>query len=112
MSLLRYGETLTIPSYQLIHRFQDITTGSVLLQCREQAVTSLTFLNVSNAIFKENTTDVDLRERCDMTVTETEDQLGIAFNLTRNVEGYFTCGRKSSAQQSQPKPIICKPLII
>ena len=102
-------EASPIPEYQLIHSIQDTTTGSVLLQCRE--VSSLKLLNVTNVIFRENTTDTDLHERDDVTVIETDDQLGIMFNLTRKLEGYYTCGWRidsNSVHESQPKPLICK----
>ena len=108
--LLGYGSSQNA-SYQLIHSNQDATTGSVLFQCREVTVTSLKLLNVANVIFRENTTDVDLRQRCDVTVIETDDQLGIMFNLTRNLEGYYTCGRRidsNSVNESSPIPLICK----
>ena len=104
-------EALPLPSYELIRSIQDSTTGSVLLQCREETTTSLEILNVANVIFRENSTDADLRERDDVTVIETEDQLGIEINLTRNLEGYYTCGRRidsNSVYESQPKPLICK----
>ena len=73
-------------------------------------------LNVTNVIFRENSTDTDLRERGDVTVIETDDQLGIMFNLTRNLEGYYTCGRRIDSNcvphGSQPKPLICKLVYI
>ena len=103
--LLGYGTALTLQIHNVT------TTGSVLLQCRDETTTSRKLLNVTNVIFRENSTDADLRERCDVTVIETEDQLGIVFNLTRNLEGYYTCGRRidsNSVYESQPKPLICK----
>ena len=104
-------ESSSRPEYELIHSIQDTKTGSVVFQCREETTTSLKLLNVTNVIFRENSTDTDLRERGDVTVIETDDQLGIVFNLTRNLEGYYICGRRidsNSVYESRPKPLICK----
>ena len=100
--------------FELKHSIQDTTTGAVKLQC--QARSSLKMLNVtdSNVVFwlsRKNATDAGLRERDDVKVTETEDQLGIVFNLTRDLEGYYTCGRRidsSNVSESPSVTLICE----
>ena len=108
--LLGYGTALTLPSYELIHNVT--TTGSALLQCREETTTSRKLLNVTNVIFRENSTDADLRERDDVIVIETDDRLGIVFNLTRNLEGSYTCERRTDSNcvpcESPPITLICE----
>ena len=107
--------SLNPPSYQLFHSRQYYaTTASIKLQCREETVTSLKFMNVADAKFwlnKTSPTDPSLRERADVTVTKTEDGLGITFNLTRNLEGNYTCGRRIDSEnvhESLPLTLICK----
>ena len=109
-----------IPVYELKHSIQDTTTGAVKLQCQEETRSSLKLLNVteSDVVFwlnRGNATDAGLRERDDVTVIETEDQLGIVFNLTRDLEGYYTCGRRIHSRYVYESPtviLICKPLSV
>ena len=117
LTLVDSSTTSPLSSYQLIRSIQNTTdtaiTGSVVFQCKE--VSSQKLLNVTNVIFRENSTDTDLRERCDVKVIETNDRLGIVFNLTRNLEGYYTCGRRTdsnSVYESPPKPLICKLMCV
>ena len=106
----------TTASYELKHAIQNTTTGLVLLQCQEETISSLKILNVteSDVVFwlnGSNATDAGLRERDDVTVIETEDQLGIEFNLTRDLEGYYTCGRRidsSNVSESPSVTLICE----
>ena len=107
---------MSVPVYKLKHFIQDTTTGAVKLQCQEETVSSLKVLSVaeSDVVFwlnRENVTDAGLRERDDVTVIETEDQLGIVFNLTRDLEGHYTCGRRvdsSNVSESPNVTLICE----
>ena len=110
------GTALSLPVYKLKHSIQDYTTGAVKLQCQEETISSFKILNVteSDVVFwlnRGNATDAGLRERGDVTVIETEDQLGIVFNLTRDLEGYYTCGRRidsSNVSESPSVTLICE----
>ena len=110
---IQSSTSLNFPPYQLVLTIEDTTHGLVQLQCREE--TQFRYLNVHNVKFwlnRTSPTDPGLRERADVTVIETEDQLGIRFNLTRNFEGYYTCGRIGSdngteVSESVPRPLIC-----
>ena len=114
LPLLVDSTAMPLPNYELTLFFdiQDTTTGSVLFHCHEETTTSQKLLNVTNVIFRENSTDADLREREDVTVIETKDQLGIMFNLTRNLEGYYSCGRRTDSNnvpyESPSIPLICE----
>ena len=98
------------PTYHL--QYTRLSSVAVKLQCQEE--TSNEFLNVteSDVVFwlnKENATDAGLRKRDDVKVTETKDQLGIEFNLTRDLEGYYTCGRRSGSVSESPSvTLICE----
>ena len=106
--------SLNSPPYQLVQTIEDTAHGLVQLKCREE--TQFRYLNINNVKFwlnRTSSTDPGLREKADVTVIETEDQLGIEFNLTRNFEGYYTCGRIGSDNgtevfESVPRPLICK----
>ena len=107
--------SLSSSTYQLFHSRQYYaTTASIKLQCREETLTSLNFKNVANVKFWLNRTspsDPSLRERDDVTVIETEDGIGIVFNLTHNLEGNYTCGRRIDSEnvhESPPLTLICK----
>ena len=100
------------PSLELVRSIlHDADAGTVCLQCRNA---SGNFVNVTRVTFWHNrrsATDPGLRERDDITVLATADQLGIVFNLTQEWEGYFTCGRRidsANVYESHPKPLICK----
>ena len=89
------------------------TSGSITLRCRDQ---DLETLEISQVIFWLNrisACDSDLREREDLRVIEVDDY-GIRFNLTRNLEGQFSCGKlvtqdnRIILQESVPKTLICK----
>ena len=91
------------PPYRLI--FQTDTTsartGSVTLTC--QNGTTLEEINVQNVMFWLNTTQQDLGEVIGC--------CSITFNLTRNLEGSYTCGKISgngTRHESLPVELICK----
>ena len=101
-------------SYELIYR-TDATkakTGAVILECRDDATAEA--LNINTISFYLNRTsanDLPLRERGDITVTAVG-STGIKFNLTRRLEGNYTCGNCNSVIESPPKTLICKWIII
>ena len=105
----------TTASYKLKHTIQNTATGSVLLQCQGAVTLNVTESDVVFWLNRGNATDAGLRERGDVTVSETEDQLGIVFNLTRDLEGFYTCGRRinsSNVYESLPKTLICELSIL
>ena len=104
----------SFPPYQLVFGTdsETETTGSITLRCRD--VWTADFLGVNEARFYLNYSspaDPSLRERGDITVVQVE-RTGVKFNLTRRLEGYYTCGKRetgsSSVSQSLPKTLICK----
>ena len=101
--------------FELIFMTDEQTwlTGSILLICRDTATTEL--LEVDQTKFWLNRTsdcDPDLTTRAEMRVMTASN--GIKFNLTRNLEGFYTCGRlriqenEIFIEESTPKPLICK----
>ena len=97
--------------YELSH---DIQTGSseVTLRCRSETTQAVEYVN--DTIFWRNrmtARDAGLRERNDIMVTETADQRGIRFNLTRDLEGYYSCGKRidcTSIDESPQVTLICE----
>lgn len=106
----------SISSYQLIHKIDSTTemTGSITLCCRD-SITADT-IPLSAVHFWLNWTtinDLSLRERTDITVTEStcdNDDPGIQFNLTHHLDGYYTCGRRTETPvlESSQETLICK----
>ena len=90
-------------------------TGAIILKCRDYETAEL--LNIDDISFYLNRTsasDFSLRERGDITVTAVGNT-GIKFNLTRRLEGSYTCGTRvncNSVIESPPKTLICKLIII
>ena len=113
-----YSSQSSTASYELIYRTDDATTaktGAVFLECRND--TTAEALNINTISFYLNRTsasDLSLRERGDVTVI-TVGSTGIKFNLTRRLEGSYTCGTRvncNSVIESPPKTLICKCIII
>ena len=92
-----------------------VETGAIILKCRDYETTEL--LNIDAISFYLNRTsenDLPLRKRGDITVTAVG-STGIKFNLTRRLEGNYTCGTRvncNSVIESPPKTLICKWIII
>lgn len=90
-------------------------TGSVIVRCRNEISENIPlsrkvkfWLNWTNP--HDPSASTSLQERDDFNVVEF-DPYGIKFNLTRGLEGNYTCGQRvneSYVQMSQPKTIICK----
>ena len=93
---------------------QTELTGSTLLQCRD--TTTAEPLKINQTKFWLNRTsacDSDLTARADVHVVIVDNNR-IKFNLTRNLEGDYTCGRLALQEngiivkESTPKRLICK----
>ena len=106
--------TESLPPYQLVFQTdsETETTGSITLRCRVSR--NANSLDVNQARFYLNYSspaDPSLRERKDITVVQVG-TTGIKFNLTRRLEGYYTCGKReadsSSVSLSEPQTLICK----
>ena len=99
--------------YELIHETDSNTeqTGSIIVKCRDSDTTEE--LDISEIHFflnRSSATDPSLRERGDITVVSVE-RTGIKFNLTRRLEGNYTCGKRvdvANVRESVPKSLICK----
>ena len=108
--------TSALPAAQYELTFQtDSTTdqsGSVTLKCRNGI--TLEDLNVQQVKFWLNATSSnaqDLREREDFGDVEVVGCCSIKFNLTRKLEGFYTCGEVSdngALIESPAKELICK----
>ena len=90
-------------------------TGSIIMQCRNEISENIPlshevkfWLNWTNP--HDPNASTSLQERGDFNVVKV-DPYRIKFNLTRGLEGNYTCGQRvneSYVQMSQPKTIICK----
>ena len=99
--------------YELIYR-TDATTdlmGSIRMLCR--TYTTAENVPISEVQFWLNSTTCNsttsLRQRDDVNVLEV-DSYSIKFNLTRNLEGYYTCGKQVNENciMSTERELICK----
>ena len=106
--------------YELIYHTDSTTdlTGSITLICRDDSTAEVVgiseisfFLNCSSGM----NNCLSLREREDITmVTVTVDgSTGIRLNLTREYDGYYTCGKRggdtcTANTLSPPKALVCK----
>ena len=107
------------PSYELIYTTDGTTqlTGSLTLNCRDASTAEeLSINDISFFLNRSSAADPSLRERKDIKVIEVGNT-AIRFNLTRRLEGLYTCGRKSRANcteviESPPKTLICKSIYI
>ena len=104
--LIRFKPVLT-QSYTLIVR--DV--NPVRLSCRD-ASTGVS-ADIDNVKFWRNRTplnDLGLREKGDIPVFEDQMENDITFTLTREFEGYYTCGRQvmDTVQESPPVFLVCK----
>ena len=104
------------PVYELIFMTDSSTerSGSITLMCRNAELAQ--DLEVDRMTFWLNRTspcDSDLRSRKDIQVIKVDDYR-IKFNLTRNLEGIYTCGNATIqdnriiVQEINPKTLICK----
>lgn len=92
---------------------QTELSGSFLLQCRDAATAEPLEINqIKVWLNRTSACDSDLIARADVEVIRVGNK--IKFNLTRNLEGDYTCGRlalqenKIIINESPPKRLICK----
>jgi hypothetical protein len=103
------------PAYELIYTTDATTelTGSIRMFCR--TFTTAENVPISEVQFWLNYTSCSstssLREREDINVLEV-DSYSIKFNLTRDLEGYYTCGKQvgdhENCVMSTERELICK----
>ena len=104
------SRSVKLPAYELHVK----RTGSSEVTLRCSSKTTFKFEYVNDTIFWRNRTtarDAGLRERNDVMVTETANQRGIRFNLTRDFEGYYSCGKRidcTSIDESPRVTLICE----
>jgi hypothetical protein len=98
------------PPYQLIHR--SISGSLIELICREGSTAeSLPINEISMWLNRTSVNDLDLREREDVGRVVVYGCCGLRFNLTPQLEGNFTCGKRidiANIKESLPKTLICK----
>ena len=103
----------TPPPYELIHQTDTTTeqTGSVTLKCRDgQTAEELDISEINFFLNRSSAADPCLRERGDIIVVRVE-STGIKFNLTRRLEGNYTCGKRvdvANVRESLPRSFVCK----
>lgn len=116
LSNLAQAQTDESHSFEIIFLTNQNTelTGSITLQCRDVATAET--LEIDDVKFWLNRTsacDLDLITRADVQVIIVDNN-GMKFNLSRNLEGNYTCGRLSIQEsgiivkESTPKTMICK----
>ena len=98
--------------YELTFETEEMTelTGSITMKCRDSHAEPLPLSQIKFFLNRSSVLDPSLRERKDITVVEVGDT-GINFNLTRRLEGNYTCGRRVNAThviESLPTTVICK----
>lgn len=98
------------PPYELIHR--SLSSSLIELICREGSTAeSLPINEISIWLNRTSVNDLDLREREDVGRVVVNGCCGLRFNLTPQLEGSFTCGKRidiANVQESLPKTLICK----
>ena len=98
-------------TYELIYRTDVSTeqTGSITMICRSDATAEDIPLSKVQFWLNRTANSTSLRERTDINVLEV-DKYSIRFNLTRNLEGFYTCGKciNEDCEMSDQKQLICK----
>ena len=103
--------------FELIHMTDETRTeltGAITLKCRDDTTAEELDIAQNSIHFWLNRTslsDPDLREREDFGVIKIVGCCSIQFDLTRQIDGDFTCGKlfnDGSLQESTPKRLICK----
>ena len=99
-------------SYTLI--VQDVGTDVKCLSCLNSSTN--VFADIDKVKFWRNrilSNNQGLRERRDIAIFEDQARNDIAFTLTRNFEGNYTCGRQlmDTIEESPPVILVCKLII-
>ena len=97
---------------ELIYETDSTTeaTGSITMYCRDSITAEEKPLSeVQFWVNRSQACNLSLQERNDTRVIKV-DHFKIKFNLTRHLEGSYTCGKciKNHVQESSPKTLICK----
>ena len=98
--------------YELIYITDGVITeltGSITMICRSDATAEKIPLSEVKFWLNGTANSTSLRERTDINVLEV-DKYSIRFNLTRNLEGLYTCGKciDEDCEMSSQKQLICK----
>ena len=98
--------------YELTYKTDETTeeTGSIQMQCRDANAEPIPLSGVKFWLNRTSACDPSIQERHDFNVVEV-DSYWISFNLTRCLEGIYTCGtyfHESGMLESSPKKLICK----
>lgn len=101
--------------YELTHRTISPDTelsGAIELTCRDGSTAEdLPVRDIKIWLNRTTVYDPDLREREDVGNFEVRGCCRLRFNLTHQLEGNFTCGRRTdiaNVQESRPRTLICK----
>ena len=100
-------------TYELIHTtdLTTETTGSITMYCRNSTTAEKVPLNeVQFWLNRTNRCDPNLQERGNINAIEV-DNFKIKFNLTRHLDGYYTCGKYVNGNrvlESNQKAFVCK----
>lgn len=84
-------------------------TGSIIMWCRDDFSENIPVREIK-FFLNHSSVDVSLRERDDFNVVEV-DRYRIKFNLTRSLEGNYTCGSRVNGThviESMPRTLVCK----
>ena len=100
--------------FELIFTTDDQTelSGSILLQCRDETAEPLDVNRTKFWLNRTSACDPDLTAIADVQVIRGDNR--IKLNLTRNLEGVYTCGRlvieenEVIVRESTPETLICK----
>lgn len=102
-------------AYELIHRTFEAATernGLIEVTCRDGLTAeNLSVRDIKIWLNRTSVDDPDLWEREDVGAIEVHGCCSLRFNLTHQLEGTFTCGRRIDAanvQESLPRTLICK----
>ena len=101
--------------FVLVHSTVGVITelsGLIELTCRNGITAEeLPVSDIKIWLNRTSVHDPDLREREDVGAIEVHGCCTLRFNLTQQLEGNFTCGRRidvANVQESLPDTLICK----
>ena len=99
------------PPHEVIIETDETTenTGSIIMLCRDEIAENIP-ISETKFFLNHSSVDICLREREDFNVIEV-DRYRIKFNLTRSLEGNYTCGSRVNSThviESLPKILVCK----
>ena len=100
--------------YELVYHTFDVTelSGLIEMACRnESTAEELPVSDIKIWLNRTSVDDPDLREREDVGIVEVHGCCRLRFNLTHQLDGNFTCGRRiniANVKESPTKMLICK----